>query len=569
MINVIKYVCNQGSTITKANCLTCSDDYPYFFFGNCLKSCENGYKNKNGFLECNCVTEECSDCTEDSLNEGLCKECNKGYYQKSDDISYPNNYIKCYKDPPGYYLDDINQIYKPCYSSCKKCYGEGNDEFHNCEICDSKNAFALIKNVSGHESKNCYKNCTYYYYFLNNYKYNCTEKNECPQDFKYLIVELGQCISTPCDNTLLYKKSIGNECYKECPLRISRESEDDPNICIPHCSYDYPFKLIEKEKCVLSCSIMERSKKLCITDYFENRTNLQIQEIIHNDIKRDLLDSFDYTIITENDTITIEENQTIYEIITTKNKNKNPNTTNIDLGECETALKEYYAIEQDEYLYMLKIDAFVEGKTGPMSLYEVYYPLFNSPTLFQLDLSICEGMKINVLYTMELENPELYDKNNPIYNDICSPYSSKNGVDMVLRDVQQEYIDNNKSICDEGCQFGGYNHENNEVECNCDIKESMPPLSEISIDKDKLYKFANIKNVANFGVLKCINLFSIKNRMIHNIGIYSFIPTFITYIICISVFYKVDFKFIKKRKENDERSLEKTHLLFLCKKKIY
>jgi hypothetical protein len=148
--NKVCKTCNQGSTITKANCLTCNDDYPYFFFGNCLDSCENGYKNNSGFLECNCSTVECSDCTEDSLNKGLCKECNEGYYQKEDDISYPNNYIKCYKDPPGYYLDDINQIYKPCYSSCKKCYGEGNDEFHNCEICDSKHTFALIKNISGH-----------------------------------------------------------------------------------------------------------------------------------------------------------------------------------------------------------------------------------------------------------------------------------------------------------------------------------------------------------------------------------------------------------------------------------
>ena len=118
---------------------------------------------------------------------------------------------------------------------------------------------------------------------------------------------------------------------------------------------------------------------------------------------------------------------------------------------------------------------------------------------------------------------------------------------MVLRDVQQEYIDNNKSICDEGCVFGGYNHENNEIKCNCDIKESLPPLSEISIDKDKLYKFANIKNVANFGVLKCFNLFKVKERMIPNIGIYSFIPTFISYIVCAIVFYKVDFKLIKQK----------------------
>ena len=52
-------------------------------------------------------------------------------------------------------------------------------------------------------------------------------------------------------------------------------------------------------------------------------------------------------------------------------------------------------------------------------------------------------------------------------------------------------------------------------------------MPEINIDKDKLYQFANIKMVADFGVLKCVNLFTIKERMIHNIGIYSFIPTII------------------------------------------
>ena len=146
---------------------------------------------------------------------------------------------------------------------------------------------------------------------------------------------------------------------------------------------------------------------------------------------------------------------------------------------------------------------------------------------------------------MELENPELYDKNNPIYNDMCYPYSSKDGVDMILTDVQREYIDGNKSICDEDCVFGRYIDE--KVDCNCDIKESLPPISEIKIDKDKLYKFANIKNIANFGALKCINLLREKERMIYNIGIYSFIPTFISYIVCIILFFKVDFNIIKEK----------------------
>ena len=143
---------------------------------------------------------------------------------------------------------------------------------------------------------------------------------------------------------------------------------------------------------------------------------------------------------------------------------------------------------------------------------------------------------------MEFENPELYNKDNPIYNDMCYPYSSKNGVDMSLTDVQKEYKDNNRLICEEGCKF---EYANNKVGCKCEVSPTFPPLSDIKIDKDKLYKFAKIKNVANFGALKCINLLTIKERMISNIGIYSFIPTIIAYIACIIVFYKVDFKTIK------------------------
>ena len=69
-------------------------------------------------------------------------------------------------------------------------------------------------------------------------------------------------------------------------------------------------------------------------------------------------------------------------------------------------------------------------------------------------------------------------------------------------------------------------------------------MSKLKIDKDKLYKFAHIKNVANFDVLKCINLFNVKERMNSNIGIYSFIPTFIVYFSSLYFFHKRDFKYI-------------------------
>ena len=127
---------------------------------------------------------------------------------------------------------------------------------------------------------------------------------------------------------------------------------------------------------------MERSQKLCISSYFEIRTNLEILEIIHNDINRDLLNKFNYSIITENDTVIIEK-KTVYEIVTTRNKNPYSNTTSINLGGCETRLKEYYDIEQNDYLYILVIDAYIEGKTGLLALYEFNY------SILYLTLQLC------------------------------------------------------------------------------------------------------------------------------------------------------------------------------------
>ena len=67
--------CSGGLTGAKHNCITCNESYPYLDFGNCVKHCDNGYYIDNSILKCRCVTEECSDCTEESLNEGLCLAC--------------------------------------------------------------------------------------------------------------------------------------------------------------------------------------------------------------------------------------------------------------------------------------------------------------------------------------------------------------------------------------------------------------------------------------------------------------------------------------------------------------
>ena len=552
--------CEKKPEQTRVHCLTCySTALRFLYFGNCTNSCPNGYYNNSGVLTCKCVTKECSNCSEESLEKGLCITCASGYYVKSDD----NNGIfkKCYKEPPKYYYSPSPPRFLPCYYSCQNCYGNGTKAYHNCISCDSNNTFSIAKKINVTMTKNCYKKCDYYYYLDTSNNYYCSSNKKCPSPYDFLIVELRQCVRS-CSGT--YKMKLRKECYKECPEGISKKSDKLANQCIVICPYDAPFEIVEDQTCVGSCTIIQRSEKLCVTNNVGNRTNLQIQEIIHDDIISDLTNKFNYTILNDNYSVIIEEKNTTYEIITTDNKNKNKLTSNIDFGECEMILKNYYGIEHTEPLYILKMDAYIEGKTGPTVVYEVFYPL-DSKNLVQLDISICEGNQVEISYYMELVDPEKYDKNNPIYNDICYPYTSEDGLDMTLSGKQKDYTNKNKSLCEENCEYIGYDKINKLVHCNCDVKDSSTMISDIKVDKSKLYDFMSIDKLANFDVLKCVNLVTKIENLIINIGFYSFIPAFICYFLAIIIFCKKDWKFLKNK--INEFVLAKKNLEYLRERK--
>ena len=77
-----------------------------------------------------------------------------------------------------------------------------------------------------------------------------------------------------------------------------------------------------------------------------------IQEEITNGIDTSGIDKGEDIIIQEKDvTVTITKNNN------QKNEmNSKTNTTSIDLGECETKLKNKYNISKNESLYILKMD---------------------------------------------------------------------------------------------------------------------------------------------------------------------------------------------------------------------
>ena len=162
--------------------------YKYEYKGKYYEECINGNLINNSTINsCKCDEEKCLSCLNISLNERLCLKCNDDYYEKENDTDN-NGYIKCYKDPLGYYLD--NNIYKKCYHTCKECEINGNNIIHNCIKCDDNFSKGII-NINNYY--NCYENCSYYHYFNNN-NYHCTNNLSCPKEYPKLIIEKMECI---------------------------------------------------------------------------------------------------------------------------------------------------------------------------------------------------------------------------------------------------------------------------------------------------------------------------------------------------------------------------------------
>ena len=254
----------------------------------------------------------------------------------------------------------------------------------------------------------------------------------------------------------------------------------------------------------------------------------------------------------KNDGITINEDKEgiEYTITTTfnqKNKVKNRNKTTINLGDCQTKLKEKYNISENETLCILKIDINLEGMKIPKIEYEVYYPLYNN-TFSKMDLSICKNIKINLSIPIDIPLNEIdkYNASSGYYNDLCFTSSTKNKTDISLKDRQNEFVNDNMTVCEENCKFIFYDIELKKAECSCSIKEEIPILSEIKINAKLLFSnFMDINNFGNFKLIKCFNLLLDKKNIFKNTANYLIIIILIISIVTLFIFSFRDYLKIK------------------------
>ena len=292
----------------------------------------------------------------------------------------------------------------------------------------------------------------------------------------------------------------------------------------------------------------------------ENLNNDKIIELIKNDLINGSLNILLENVTKLKQDLIVENKDIIFQITTTENQKNNnySNISNINLGLCEDRLKTIYGIDKNLSLIILKIDYFMSGLLIPVIGYEVYHPINRS----QLNLKYCEDIlvKINIPVSINEDSLYKYDPNSEYYNDECYTYTTENGTDIILNDRQNEFINNNLSLCEENCSYNGYYTDTKKAICECQTKLKINSISEIMSDINILSNDFNNEesNNINLATMKCIDQLFSKDGLLTNI--ISYILIIITIFFCISaiIFTKYGFyiieqdikKILSKRKKN-------------------
>ena len=118
----------------------------------------------------------------------------------------------------------------------------------------------------------------------------------------------------------------------------------------------------------------------------------------------------------------------------------------------------------------------------PKIEYDVYSKL-NGENLTKLDLDLYENNKISLLISVtDIDNKDKLNSKSGYYNDFCYTATSDSGTDNSLQDRKNEYP--SKAVCQNGCDFVGYNSTTKKAKCSCEPKESSPSFAYMNIDKN-------------------------------------------------------------------------------------
>ena len=409
---------------------------------------------------------------------------------EGDDMDY--NEIEGYSLHTKIYFGRVNTLkFKLCHNYCKTCRKMGiSNNNQTCESCLEE-------------------------YSFNNENTNELNKICIPQGYFYDKEQgiLSQC--TP-SNSKFYINITNNK-----------------KICIK-LEYDCPIDYQNYNETTKECQ------------YSKNNFPMSsINENINNKIDTEILKN--YTI--EDESFEIKgDNNTIFQLTTTKNEfdrfkgsSSNENGVSIiDLGTCETVLKTRYNIDPNISLIIKKYEQLTTPSERNVQ-YEVYHPF----TKEKLNLSLCDSKTIDLYIPLSLDEKllelyedlqksgyDLFDINDPFYNDLCSPYKSKDGTDVLLSDRKNDYYNNSYTTCQSNCQYSSFDSEYQFLKCECKVIVEDIDINDFDKFSKKVYKnFYDILKNSNYKTMKCYKLVFNYDYFKKNIGNFVVLAFFLGYLI--------------------------------------
>ena len=456
-----------------------------------------------------------------------------------------NNITLCINDNINIIMDEIMKI---------KCYNilcSNNWLYLQQKKIEEKNCTYTLLNKY-EDDRNYIENCTNGYYIDNNNIIRCKcqddnfclfcsndylIQNVCPSCNEYFFPMENQpmnsgkyinCYDKIEGYYLDEYNSLFKKCYYTCETCEKMGNSIDHN-CLK-CNPNFSVKINNNDylNCYKNGSNDEIFNVSSNLNYTKNEINQKLYEIIVDFFSENLVD------LDGEETIIEAQDNFFYQLTTTDNEasnlegnnNKTNKFSKIDLGQCEDILREKYNIDKNLSLLILKYEKISNISSERNLQFEIYEPINKT----RLNLSFCNNVSIDVYVPVklseqfleiynELKNSgyDMFDINSDFYQDICTPFKSPNGADILLSDRVNYYFNNEETQCQPNCQFSEYSFEKQNLKCECDVENS-----EINFDNNYninnqisskvLYSsFYDVLKYSNYKVLKCYKLaFSLK-----------------------------------------------------------
>ena len=134
---------------------------------------------------------------------------------------------------------------------------------------------------------------------------------------------------------------------------------------------------------------------------------------------------------------------------------------------------------------------------------------------------------------------DMFDINNPFYQDICTPFDSPNGTDILLEDRKNFIYNNDETQCQTNCKLSYYSMESEYLNCSCSITEDYNDGNE-KVEKftaKKIYEsFYEVLKYSNYDIIKCFKIIFNINVISINYGSIIVIIFFYCYLTCLIIF---------------------------------